>query len=142
MKRWSLVVILWFVPSARADLRSLLDAIREVESGNDPSQVGDDGRSLGPYQIQWAYWRDSGVPGVYTQVRDPRYAERVMIGYWKRYCPEALARCDYQTLARVHNGGHSGARKAATLYYWQKVSRELRERPAPAAYVPARGRFR
>lgn len=109
------------------DLRPLLDALREVESGGDPDAVGDGGRSLGPYQIQWAYWKDSGVEGKYRQVRDRRYAERVMLEYWKRYCPKALARRDFQTLARVHNGGPAGARKSATRSYWRKVSKVLRE---------------
>lgn len=125
---WLLVLLP--ATTANADLRPLFEAIREVETGDDPSSVGDGGRSLGPYQIQWAYWKDSGVEGSYPMVRNRAYAERVMIGYWKRYCPQALADGDYQTLARVHNGGHSGARKASTLKYWRKVVRELRSRAA------------
>ncbi|MEP0844308.1 MAG: hypothetical protein HRF43_16535 [Phycisphaerae bacterium] len=120
-------MLFWSVP-VRAELRPLFDSIREVESGGNRHAVGDGGRSLGPYQIQRSYWRDAGVPGRYAQVRDPAYAERVMIAYWKRYCPESLAKRDYKTLARVHNGGASGARKAATLHYWRKVNKELRER--------------
>ncbi|HOB76351.1 MAG TPA: hypothetical protein PKG54_17710 [Phycisphaerae bacterium] len=130
MKCWTILATLVLVSSAQANLRPLFDAIREVESGGNPDAVGDGGRSIGPYQIQWAYWKDSGVPGKYHQVRDHRYAERVMIAYWKRYCPQALARRDYQTLARVHNGGLTGHRKAATLPYWHKVARELRARKA------------
>ena len=105
--------------------RQLLDAIREVETGNSPdpaNAVGDGGRSLGPYQIQWKYWRDSGVPGRYTDVRNRTYAERVMRAYWQRYCPAALARGDSQVLARVHNGGPEGHRRSTTLKYWRKVS--------------------
>ena len=136
MKCWSILTglcaTLLSVSSARADLGPLFDALREVESGGDPNAVGDGGRSIGPYQIQWAYWKDSGVPGSYRQVRDRRYAERVMIAYWKRYCPDALARADYKTLARIHNGGPAGNRKPATLPYWRKVLKELRERE-PAA---------
>lgn len=126
MKWYGVVLVLGLASSANADLRPLFDSIREVESGGNAAVVGDGGRSLGPYQIQWSYWKDSGVGGTYAQVRDPRYAERVMIGYWRRYCPTALARRDYQTLARVHNGGHAGHRKAATRTYWRKVARELR----------------
>lgn len=130
MKCGSLIATLLLASLANAELRPLLDSIREVESGGNADLVGDGGRSLGPYQIQWAYWKDAGLPGAYQQVRNPRYAERVMIAYWKRYCPGALARRDYQTLARVHNGGATGIRKAATLPYWRKVSNELRERKA------------
>ncbi len=143
--RWlGVLLALTLVPITRADLRPLFDSIREVESGGDATKVGDGGRSIGPYQIQWRYWKDSGVPGRYEQVRNPRYAERVMLAYWQRYCPESLARQDYQTLARVHNGGATGARKTATLPYWRKVLRELRERDAvsPSVYKPVRGRSR
>jgi hypothetical protein len=133
MKWLGVLVALTLVSPASAELRPLLDSIRQVESGGDPTKVGDGGRSIGAYQIQWAYWKDSGVPGRYEQVRDPRYAERVMLAYWQRYCPESLARKDYQTLARVHNGGPTGTRKSATLPYWRKVLKELRGRDAAPA---------
>lgn len=121
------VVLLASIATA-ADMRPLLDAIRAVETGGhaDPENaVGDGGASLGPYQISRAYWSDSRVPGRYEMVRDRAYAERVMIAYWKRYCP----RGDAQTMARVHNGGPRGPRKAATLNYWRKVQRELSRKP-------------
>lgn len=142
MKSLIATAILLFASSAYADLRPLFDSIREVESGGDPSVVGDGGRSIGPYQIKWAYWKDSGVPGTYAMVRDPRYAERVMLAYWKRYCPDALARCDYQTLARVHNGGHSGMRNASTIAYWRKVAAELADRRGKCAADSATNRQR
>jgi len=113
------------VPADKS-LRPLLDAIRQVESGGRTGEIiGDGGRSLGPYQIQRPYWQDSNVPGRYGDVRNVEYAERVMIAYWQRYCPTALARRDYQTLARIHNGGPQGHRKAATLKYWKKVEKAL-----------------
>jgi hypothetical protein len=148
MKRWSLAVaslVAVLLPgssvsasSVKGELRPLFDSIREVESGGNAYLVGDGGRSLGPYQIQWVYWRDSGVPGSYRQVRDRHYAERVMVAYWKRYCPDALAREDYRTLARVHNGGPAGDRKAATMGYWRKVLRELQERQSATAETRGR----
>lgn len=107
-------------------LKPLFDAIRQVESGGRCDLVGDGGRSVGPYQIQRSYWRDSGVPGNYQDVRDRAYAERVMVGYWKRYCPGALLTHDLRVLARVHNGGPLGHRKPSTLRYWEHVRREIR----------------
>jgi len=110
-------------------LRPLLDAICEVETGEHPDAAnaqGDGGRSLGPYQISRAYWRDSGVPGRYESVRHPAYAERVMIAYWQRHCPSALARNDWQTLARVHNGGPNGPWKRRTLSYWRRAREQIR----------------
>ena len=113
---------------ANDDQRSLLDAIRQVETGghaNPKNAKGDGGRSLGPYQISKAYWKDSGVPGRYQMVRSTFYAERVMIGYWKRYCPRALAKRDWQTLARIHNGGPKGTSNRRTLPYWRRVQAKL-----------------
>lgn len=113
-------------PDARAALRPLLDAIRQVESGgraNPPD--GDGGRAIGPYQIWRVYWIDARLPGDYQDCRRADYAERVMLAYWARYCPRALEARDFETLARVHNGGPSGARKAATVKYWRKVQSQL-----------------
>lgn len=107
--------------------RPLLDAIRQVESGGNVNAVGDGGRSIGPYQIQRAYWLDSRVPGRYEQVRDREYAERVVVAYWRRYEPGALRRGDWETLARCHNGGCGWRRNTkATDGYWRRVRREMR----------------
>ena len=130
------MTIAWLIPllinlQAATDekLRPLLDAICEVETGEHPDAVnaqGDGGRSLGPYQISWAYWRDSGVPGRYQLVRNQAYAERVMIAYWQRHCPSALAQHDWQTLARVHNGGPNGPSNWRTISYWRRVREQIR----------------
>lgn len=126
-----LVMLLAAAPvTPEKELRQLLDAIREVETGGhtDPANArGDGGRSLGPYQISRAYWQDSGVPGRYHMVRNKAYAERVMKAYWERYCPRELAQRDFQALARTHNGGPKGALRASTLPYWRRVQRELDE---------------
>lgn len=106
----------------------LFSAIREVETGSHPDPAnarGDGGRSLGPYQITMAFWKDSGVPGRYDQVRNRAYAEQVMIAYWQRYCPEALAKGDWRTLAKVHNGGPNGPAVPKTIAYWLKVRQAL-----------------
>ena len=103
--------------------RVLFDALRLVESGGDARAVGDGGRSRGPYQIQLAYWTDGGGnPERYlSDVWDRAACEKIMIGYFERYCPAALASGDWQTVARVHNGGPNGMSKQATLGYWSKV---------------------
>lgn len=113
-------------------LRPLLDAMREVESGGDPDQVGDGGRSFGPYQIKREYWIDSRIPGSFRQVRDRGYAEQVMLAYWQRHCPQALVTGNYQILARVHNGGPTGDRKPETMRYWIKVKKKLSARDRPS----------
>lgn len=131
MKLIAALILATATTASASDLRPLLDAIRMVESGGQQNpRDGDGGRAIGPYQIWRVYWLDSKVEGKYEQCRDREYAERVMLAYWKRYCPKALATDDWETLARVHNGGPRGAEKAATLKYWAKVKKHLKkERP-------------
>jgi hypothetical protein len=108
-------------------LRPLFDAIRFVESGNRPNPPdGDSGRSIGPCQIMEAYHKDGCGCGDYQACRQRAHAEATMIGYWRRYCPRALARGDWETLTRVHNGGPRGHRKAATRAYWHKVRKAIK----------------
>ena len=97
-------------------------AIRYVETRcvyNPPA--GDNGRSIGPYQIQKAYWLDSGVPGKWEDCKNEAYARRVMIAYWQRYCPLAWKERRWEILARVHNGGPRGHLIKATEKYWNLV---------------------
>jgi len=113
----------------RYALDAILAAIRCTESGGEAQDgrnaVGDGGLALGPYQIHRAYFFDSGVEGTYAECRDEAFARRVVIAYWKRWCPTALEQCDAEVLARVHNGGPNGAHKDKTLAYWRKVERRL-----------------
>ena len=107
-------------------LRPLYDAIRPVESSGNDYAVGDDGKSKGPYGITRPWWADAceaaGENWDYdTYVWDRARCEYLMYWYWRRYCPRALAELDFETLARVHNGGPDGARQACTLDYWRRV---------------------
>ena len=99
-------------------------ALHLVEtSGRHGPILGDKGRSLGPLQISRAYFTDSRVGGTYEQVVDLGFARKVVSAYLQRYAPQAWAAGDVETLARVHNGGPAGARKAATVNYGAKVAR-------------------
>ena len=99
-------------------------ALHLVESsGRHGPILGDNGRSLGPLQISRAYFTDSRVGGTYEQVVDLGFARRVVSAYLQRYAPQAWAAGDVVTLARIHNGGPAGARKAATVNYGAKVAR-------------------
>jgi len=111
-----------------ADFVPLFAAIRQVESGWAASArdlVGDGGRSIGPYQISRVYWIDSGIRGEWKLCRNRGYAERTIVAYWRRYCPEAMRQRNFEVLARVHNGGPMGPRKSATSPYWGLVQAEL-----------------
>ncbi len=116
------------IPSSHS-LDEILDAIRTVESGGHKDggrhATGDGGRAIGPFQIHREHWLDAGVAGRFEDCRDPKYAREIVIAYWKRWCPEALERRDAEVLARTHNGGPTGAKKASTLRYWAKVERAL-----------------
>jgi len=128
MTKYILASFLVVASVQASDLKDIFRAIGQVESGNrDNAPWGDGGKSRGRYQIQKDYHTDSRVPGNYARVTNKEYAERVMIGYWKRYCPDALRKGDAQTLARVHNGGPAGHKKSATLGYWNKVNAVLKK---------------
>ena len=118
--------------------RALLDAIKQVESGGDPCAIGDNGRSLGAYQIMQAYYTDaleynprlgdggrtySDVWGIGTEA----YSEDVIASYMGRYAtPQRLGRPPtYEDIARIHNGGPNGYKLSSTLPYWEKVKTEL-----------------
>ena len=108
---------------------NLLDAIEQVESSgmgaNTPD--GDGGKAIGPFQIHRAYWRDAvefdrTIGGKYEDCRKPEYARKVVRAYLSRYGKGKSAK----ELARIHNGGPKGHRKASTLPYWEKVDEILR----------------
>jgi hypothetical protein len=107
------------------DINILFDAIIMVESSGGKNVVGDDGKSLGPYQIQYNYWYDavefnSEFDGTkYEDVFDKEYSERIMLSYWKRYSPKHST---FEILSRIHNGGPSGYKRKSTHIYWKKVN--------------------
>lgn len=122
------------------NVERLLDAIRQVESSNRPDPPdGDDGKAVGPMQIWRCYWADSRVPGRYEQCRDEPYARAVVMAYWRRWCPQALAREDLETLARTHNGGPRGGHKRSTRAYWVRCRVALAAaRPTTQSPPPGR----
>ena len=71
--------------AAGDELQPLFRAIRVVETSGMAAPdraVGDNGRSIGPYQISRAYWADSGIGGKWTWCRGYAYSEAVMSAYW------------------------------------------------------------
>jgi len=125
--------------STGPDIHDLYAAIAYVESGGERDRdnaTGDGGASLGRYQIQLAYWRDAwgldraAVTDAMREqyrvdVTNPEMARETMLRYWRRYCPAALDSGDWETLARVHNGGPRGAEKDATADYVARVLRAM-----------------
>ena len=125
MKRFipSLAILFLITASQAATLDQTLDAIRTQESGG-KDLVGDAGAAVGPYQLHKGYWSDSRVKGKYEDCHNEAYSRQVVIAYMKRYCPEAIAdpsNVDAEKMARIHNGGPTGATNSKTLKYWKAV---------------------
>jgi hypothetical protein len=113
---------------------SLLAAIAQVESGNNPDAVGDNGDSIGTYQIQRPYFKDAQEHNptdlakyTYESVTQDSVAIMVIESYWDRYATEK--RLGHQATdedkARIHNGGPNGYKKEATEKYWAKVQKAM-----------------
>lgn len=116
--------------AARANLRPFLDALAQVESGGKDDAIGDGGKAIGRMQVWEIYWRDAmakcpKIGGEYKDCTTKTYAERIVVAYLLRYAAKAVADKEWQTLARIHNGGPRGATKAATRKYWVKVRKAL-----------------
>ena len=111
----------------------LLDSICMVESNCDSSKVGDDGDSIGAYQIQYDYWLDatefSGIGGEYEDVINDEYARKIVLAYWDKYATKKRLGHEPtdEDRARIHNGGPSGHKKSSTVKYWNKVKKELND---------------
>lgn len=121
MKRIALLLALAATAHA-APPDSFFRALHLVEtSGRTGPIVGDGGAALGPLQIHRAYHADSRVAGDYERVAELDYSKRVATAYLKRHAPEAWAKGDVETLARVHNGGPRGHLKPATKGYGVRV---------------------
>lgn len=103
-----------------------LKAIHQVETGGRKGAIkGDEGRALGPFQIHYGYWLDSGVAGSYEQCAGYDYSVKVVTAYLKRYGSHYINKRDWQALARIHNGGPKGFKNKITLDYWKKVKQYI-----------------
>ena len=120
------------------------DAIKQVESGGDENAVGDNGMSIGPLQIQRAYYNDaternsSLQSGKYAGYKYENckgrgsfeYSRAVAEAYMDRYATERRLGHppNYEDKARIHNGGPNGYKMSATIPYWEKVEKIFNER--------------
>lgn len=119
-----LLLFAFFSIAHAAPPDSFFRALHIVETGGKRGAIiGDNGAALGPLQIHRGYHADSRVAGDYSRCADLEYSKRVVSAYLQRYAPEAWAKGDVKTLARIHNGGPRGATKPATYNYAQKVLR-------------------
>ena len=103
----------------------LLHAIHQVESEGRIGAIKGVNGELGPFQIRPIYWWDSGVPGSFEQCADYRYSVLVITAIMNKYAHRALETNNFETIARIHNGGPNGRHKKSTYAYWQRVKRQL-----------------
>ncbi len=131
-----IIVIAMMIVMSCSDNKSMdkfFRAIRQVETGgmkdNGLGAIGDKGKSYGPYQIQYNYWKDANMKyGTWERcLTDEAYSREVMMKYLRRYAKDALEQGDWQTLARIHNGGPKGHTRTSTKKYWTKVYKELQK---------------
>jgi hypothetical protein len=127
MKRITLLLALAATAHA-APPEAFWRALHVVETGGRRGAIlGDGGKALGPLQIHRSYHADSRVAGDYARCADLAYSRRVAEAYLKRYAPKAWAAGDVETLARVHNGGLTGHKRASTLPYLEKFRKAFQK---------------
>jgi len=106
-------------------------AIIAVESGGDSHAIGDNGNAYGCLQIWPAYVQDANEYARTSYTHDDAFdrdkSVAIFTAYMSRYATEKrLGRTPTaEDIARIHNGGPNGYRKAATDVYWAKVKAEL-----------------
>lgn len=119
-------------PPSDAPVREILNAIRMQETRgekNPDAAVGDNGNSIGAYQIQKSYWIDAVEKNPhlkergYEAVKDPAYAEQIIIAYMTRYAPDWKP----ETILRIHNKGPKGHKIKASVKYWREARQYLPE---------------
>jgi soluble lytic murein transglycosylase-like protein len=122
----TMFALLFAISASAANLDPFFAALGKVESSGNPKAVNKKENALGIYQIRPAYFQDSKVKGNHSQVFDPVFARQVCEAYFKRYAPEAYAKGDFESLARLHNSGPAFAkRKSLTDSYWSKIKKNL-----------------
>ncbi len=122
--------------------RDFLNALRRAETNAEPNSgigaVGDGVDSIGPYQIQRAYFTDAkrvdpSLRFYSTCSTSIVYSEQVIDAYLSHYGKDKWTRvlsgegslADCKWLARLHNGGPRGNTKSKTLTHWASVQSYL-----------------
>lgn len=109
-------------------LAPLYAAIAQVES--DRGATSDN-----VYQVRRIYLDDLGrINGCHypdSVMTDKDACEKLMFDYWHyygyHYHMTTRKPVTYEVLARMHNGGPDGWKKASTVAYWAKVKKVMEE---------------
>lgn len=117
---------------SKAGYEKFIKALHMQEaSGRMNPPDGDNGKAIGPFQIWEEYWMDAvdfdpSIGGKYENCRDYNYARKVVDAYLRRYGKKFIEQGNWEALARIHNGGPIGYKKASTLGYWRSMKRHIR----------------
>ena len=123
----TIFALLFAISASAANLDPFFAALAKVESSGNAKAVNKKENALGIYQIRPAYFQDSKVKGNHSQVFGPVFARSVCEAYFKRYAPEAYAKGDFESLARLHNMGPKYKKNpSATNGYWSKIQKNLK----------------
>jgi len=110
---------------------TLILAIIAVESNGNDRAIGDDGLAYGALQIHACYVQDASEYANKSWTHEDAYdretAIDIFLAYMSRYATEKrIGRAvTIEDIARIHNGGPNGYKKACTINYWNKVKAEL-----------------
>ena len=129
-----LLILLLFVINA-IYAYDVYDAIKEVESGGDCKAIGDNGKSVGAYQIHEIYVKDANRISGKSYTLEDRYDEKkslemvkIVTTYYGNYYKKKTGKeVTPEIIARIHNGGALGWNKSSTISYWDKVKSKLIE---------------
>lgn len=110
-------------------------AIALVESNNDPNAYNASEDAKGILQIRPILIDDVNRilnvrdTYVHNDAYDPGKSRDIFWVYVKHYYPQKfyMGNSNFQNWARCWNGGPKGPDKAATLVYWYKVKRMIKE---------------
>jgi len=111
----------------RQEINRFYAALRTKESSDGEHLVGDKGKSAGPYHISKQYQTDA-LEGTTLDWKWPEAAmdrdkgEYIIFCYMMRHAYFAWVVEDWETCARIHNGGPDGDLEPATAAFWREVS--------------------
>ena len=105
--------------------KDFVNAIHQVETSGRTGPIMGNRGEIGPLQITHRYWRDARISGKFTDCSELTYSVKVITAYLNRFARQAVVEHNYETLARLHNGGPKWRFKPHTKIYWAKVKCQL-----------------
>lgn len=133
MKAIILTLLVSFAAYAKTDI---YEAIAIVESNNNPSAIGDNGKAVGSYQI-WKIVVDdvNRIIGrnhfTYEDRKCPAKSKQICILYLNHYSKvyerKTGNKATEEVKARIWNGGPNGWKKESTKKYWEKIKKVLKK---------------